>query len=274
MEIAMKTVLLYATEDNGMESRLQAALDVARAFESHLDCVQVTPFDAIIMGDPFGGVYALPNVVAAVQDAEDDHKARIEQRLQTEGASWDWLRYTGQPSQVVVDCSRLADLIVLSLPGEDGSYSGPQAIAADVALTARAPVLAVGRETRSVNCFGPAMIAWNGSQEAANALRLTLPLLQKASAIHIVSVAEAKEGVLPPTNASQYLSRHGLASEVHEWPANERSVAESLQDAAATLGAAYVVMGAYGHSRFSEAVYGGVTRGLLRHSPVPLLLAH
>lgn len=270
----MKTVLLYATEDNGMESRLQAALDVARAFESHLDCVQVTPFDAVIMGDPFGGIYALPNVVAAVQDAEDDHKARIEQRLQAEGASWDWLRFTGQPSQVVVECSRLADLIVLSLPGQDGSYSGPHAIAADVALTARAPVLALGQEARSVDCFGPAMIAWNGSPEAANAVRLTLPMLRKASAIHVVSVAEAKEGLLPPTDASQYLSRHGLASDLHEWPAGDSGIGDALRDAAATLGAAYVVMGAYGHSRFSEAVYGGVTRDFLRHSPVPLLLAH
>src|SRR5690348_15598769 len=102
----MKTVLLYASEDNGMESRLQVALDVSRAFDAHLDCLQVTPFDAIIMGDPFGGVYALPNIVAAVQGAEDDHKARIEQRLQTEGVSWDWLRYTGQPSQIVEERSR------------------------------------------------------------------------------------------------------------------------------------------------------------------------
>lgn len=269
----MKTVLLYASEDNGMESRLQVALDVSRAFEGHLDCVQVTPFDAIIMGDPFGGVYALPNVVAAVQDAEDDHKARIEQRLQGEGASWEWFRYTGQPSIVVEERSHLADLVVLSLPGEDDGYSGPNSIAADVALCARAPVLAVGRETRSVNCFGPAIIAWNGSPEAANALRLTLPMLRKASAIHIVVVAEEKEG-FPPTDASVYLSRHGLTSELHEWPAQGRSVADALRDAAATLGAAYIVMGAYGHSRFSEAVYGGVTRDFLRHSAVPLLLAH
>ncbi len=269
----MTTVLLYANDDNGMESRLQVALDVTRAFEGHLDCVQVTPFDAIIMGDPFGGVYALPNVVAAVQDAEDDHKARIEKRLQVEGASWDWFRYVGQPSQIVEERSRLVDLIILSLPGEDGEYTGPHAIAADVALCARAPVLAVERSVRSFNCFGPAMIAWNGSPEAANALRLTVPMLRKASAIHIVTIKEEKEG-FPPTGASLYLSRHGLTSELHEWPAGERSVAETLRDAAATLGAAYLVMGAYGHSRFSEAVLGGVTRDLLRHSPVPLLLAH
>lgn len=269
----MKTVLLYATEDNGMESRLQAALDVCRAFESHLDCVQVTPFDAIIMGDPFGGVYALPNVVAAVQDVEDDHKARIEGRLQAEGVSWDWSRFTGQPAQAVVERSYLADLIVLSLPDEDGGYSGPQAIAADVAMHARAPVLAVERQVKAIDCFGPALIAWNGSPEAASALRASLPLLHKASAIHIVTVVEEKAG-FPPTDASLYLSRHGLAAELHEWPLGERSVADALREAAGTLGAAYIVMGVYGHSRFREAVLGGVTRDLLHNCQVPLLLAH
>ena len=269
----MKNILLYASDDNGMESRLQVALDVARAFESHLECVQVTPFDAIIMGDPFGGVYALPTVVAAVQDAEDDFKARIDQRLSTEGASWEWTRFTGQPSQVVDARSRLADLIVLSLPGEDAGYTGPHAMAADVSMSARAPVLAVERETRSLDCYGKAMIAWNGSPEAANALRLTLPMLRKASAIHIVEVSEKKEG-FPSTAASLYLSRHGLASELHEWPVRENGVADALKEAATTLHAAYIVMGAYGHSRFSEAVLGGVTRDFLRHSPVPLLLAH
>lgn len=269
----MKTVLLYATEDNGMESRLQAALDVARAFESHLSCVQVTPFDAVMMGDPFGGVYALPTVIAAVQDAEDAHKARTEQKLGTEGMSWDWSGYTGPPAQVVVERSHLADLVVLSIAGRDGAYNGPHAIATDVALAARAPVLAVDPATRSLDCFGPAMVAWNGSPEGANALRLTLPLLCKASAIHIVTVPETP-GLFPPTEASLYLARHGLASELHEWAAEGRSVAETLLDAAATLRAAYVVMGAYGHSRFREAVLGGVTRELLRASPVPLLLAH
>ena len=269
----MKAVLLYATEDNGMESRLQAALDVSRAFESHLECIQVTPFDAVIMGDPFGGVYALPNIVAAVQDVEDEHKRRIEQRLQTEGAAWDWTRFVGQPAQICVERSHLADLIVLSLPGVDNGYNGPHAIAVDVAMNARAPVLAVERQVRRVDCLGPAMIAWNGSPEAANALRLSLPMLRRASAIHIVTVTEDKDG-FPATDASLYLSRHGLASELHSWGAEDRNIADLLREAAATLGAAYIVMGAYGHSRFKEAVLGGVTRDLLRNSPVPLLLAH
>jgi nucleotide-binding universal stress UspA family protein len=98
-------------------------------------------------------------------------------------------------------------------------------------------------------------------------------MLRKATAIHIVNVDEGTDG-FPPTDASLYLARHGLPSELHEWSCAGRSVADALRDAAATLKASYVVMGAYGHSRAREAVLGGVTRDLLRHSPVPLLLAH
>jgi len=34
------------------------------------------------------------------------------------------------------------------------------------------------------------------------------------------------------------------------------------------------VTGAFGHSRYRELVLGGVTRFLLEHSPLPVLLAH
>src|ERR1044072_2278781 len=84
----MKTVLLYANDDVGLESRLQAALDVARAFSAHLSCVQVTPFDSFIMGDPFGGVYALPTVIEAASKAEEEHRAKIEARLAIEDVPW------------------------------------------------------------------------------------------------------------------------------------------------------------------------------------------
>lgn len=269
----MKTVLLYANEDSGLESRLQAALDVVRAFDAHLSCVQVTPFDAFIMGDPFGGVYALPTLLEAVRTAEDAHRARLEGRLRSEGVSWDWFRYDGSPAQVVADRSRLSDLIVLSLPEAGGASDGPLSMVGDVALHARAPVLAVPQSSRSLDCLGRAAVAWNGSLEAAHALRLTLPMLARASQVHIVEVTEDKAG-FPATDASQYLARHGIRSELHEWPGSGRSVADALDDAAQALGANYVVMGAYGHSRLRESVFGGTTRDMLHRGALPLLLAH
>lgn len=266
----MKTILLYANEDAGLESRLQGALDVARAFDGHLICLQVTPFDAFIMGDPFGGVYTLSAVLEQIRKAEDEHRAALEARLRGEGVSWDWLRYDGAPAQLIVDRSRLSDLIVLSLAGDD---DGPLSLAADVALHARAPVLAIPSDSRSLDCLGAAMVAWNGAHEASQALRLAMPMLRRASSVKIVTVSEDRSE-FPATDASTYLARHGVASELHEWPRNGRTVAEALMDASAVLEAGFIVMGAYGHSRLREAVLGGTTRDMLRHSRVPLLLGH
>lgn len=268
----MKTVLLYANEDAGFESRLQAALDIARAFGAHVSCVQVTPFDAFIMGDPFGGVYALPIVVEAVREAEDKHRARTEQRLQVEGVGWDWSRHDGAPAQVVLDRARLADLIILSLP-DSGGYDGPLAMVGDVALHARTPVLAMPQSSRSFDCQASALVAWNGSPEAAHALRLTLDVLGRAARVNLVTIAEDKSD-FPLTDAAQYLARRGIGCDVHEWPADGRGTADALADAATVLGAGYVVMGAYGHSRLRESMLGGTTRDMLHRGDIALLLAH
>ena len=268
----MKTVLLYANDDKGMESRLQAALDMARSFDAHISCLQVTPFDSFIMGDPFGGVYALPTVLEAVRKVEDEHRARIEDQLRMEGVGWDWSRLDGSPAQLTADRSRLADVIMLSLPG-GGDYDGPLSMVGDVALHARAPVLAVPQSSRGLDYLGTALVAWNGTFESSIALRLAVPLLARAAQVRIVTVTE-DETEFPATGASEYLARHGIESELHEWPRDGRTMAEALLDAVRSLGGAYVVMGAYGHSRLQESLLGGTTREMIRSGAVPLLLAH
>jgi len=268
----MKTVLLYANEDAGLESRLQAALDLARLFGAHISCLQVTPFDSFIMGDPFGGVYALPAITEAVRKAEDEHRARIEERLRGEGASWDWSRFDGSPAQMAVDRSRLSDAIVLSLPG-GGNYDGPLSMVGDVVLHAGTPVVAMPQPSRGLDCLGNAVVAWNGTIEASHALRLAVPLLARAGQVRIVTVTE-DETEFPAIGASEYLARHGVESELHPWPRDGRTMSGALLDAAHSLGAAYVVMGAYGHSRLQESMMGGTTREMIRSAAVPLVLAH
>lgn len=280
----MKSVLLYANQDGGFESRLQAALDVARLFEGHLTCLQVSPYDSFIMGDPFGGIYALPTVIEQVQHAADAHRDEVEARLRGEGVSWEWLRFDGAPAQLIVDRARLCDLIVLGLPGAE-PIAGARDIAADVLVHARSPVLAVPANGGSApappaaspkmgfDALASAMVAWDGSLEASHALRLTLPMLARAAAVHVVTVTQGHRE-FPATEACQYLARHGVATELHEWPAEGRSTADVLLAAAAQMSAAWLVMGAYGHTRLREAVLGGATRDMLHASTIPLLLAH
>lgn len=267
----MKSILLNANEDSGCQGRLEAAVKIAAAFGSHITCLQVTPYDAYVLGDPLGGVYALPTVIEEVREAEQKQRSRVEGRLEREGAAFNWLHFDGQPAQVFIDRSRLADLIILS--SQVKSSDGTLSLTGDVCLHARAPVLAMPQNGDGFDPLGTVLVAWNGSMESSHALRLSLPMLEKAAAVHIVTVCD-DDTDFPATDGCEYLARHGVRSELHQWPREGRRVADAILDAAAVLKASYVVAGAYGHSRFREAVLGGVTRGLLDSSPVPLLLAH
>lgn len=270
----MKSVTLYVREDEGMEARLQVALDVTRAMEGHLTCLQTLPFQSFVTMDPFGGVYGLPELYLQASERLDAIRRDMEERLGREGVSWNWRREEGAGAQALIDGSRLADLIVVSqgLGGRDRDNQ-PLDLVADVAINARAPVLAVPPSAKGLNCSGTAAIAWNGSFEAAQALRLTMPMLRLASSVRIVTVTE-DDVAFPPTDASTYLSRHDVGSELIEWPRRGESVADALHMAAEDLGADYLVLGAYGHSRIRQLILGGVTRGMLADSTIPLLLAH
>lgn len=267
----MKSILLYANEDKGIDQRLDAALCLSSQFDCLVNCVQVTPYNAFIMGDPFGGIYALPTVVEHVSDAETAHRSRVEDALRQQRVRWEWQNYEGHPGHVLVERSRLADLTIASLP--ERNASDPLSIAAGLAIHSRTPVLAMPVKGKPFTCGGEAVVAWNGSMEAAFTLRCAVPLLKHASAVHLVTVGGDK-ATEPQQEALHYLLQHGIHAEAHEPFRGEKSVADALLRAAAELDAHFIVAGAYGHSRFRETIFGGVTRDLIANSKIPLLLAH
>ena len=52
------------------------------------------------------------------------------------------------------------------------------------------------------------------------------------------------------------------------------SVGDLLLSRAADLSADLIVMGAYGHARLRQIVFGGTTRHMLHHMTVPVLMSH
>jgi nucleotide-binding universal stress UspA family protein len=268
----MNTILLHIHEDDEQESRLQAALDLARLCNGHISCLQVTPLETY-GAEPYGALFGMAAIIDTMHDQGKALRTAIETRLQRESVSWDWRSVNGSVAEAITEHSRLKDLIVLSQPGSDrGGPGAPLPLVADVAVHARSPVLVVplGAQRFSAETV---LIGWNGSAEAAHALRLTTCILQKARAVHIVEVTEEASGV-PAVEAAAYLSRQNIHCELHDWPAKGRRVSVALRHAVDELGADCLVMGAYGHSRLRETILGGVTRELIASSIVPLLLAH
>jgi nucleotide-binding universal stress UspA family protein len=140
------------------------------------------------------------------------------------------------------------------------------------------PVLVVRGDVASFDVTAPVMVAWNGSAEAAHALRAAVPLLAAARKVWLVSVAEPADRKprfdFPALEGAQYLSRHGIDCELVEVPRGEAKIGDTLFSAAQMRDCGLMVMGAYGHSRLAEMLLGGVTRQMLSAPPMPILLAH
>ena len=269
----MTTLILHVQDDPAFESRLQAALDLTRDAQAHLVCVQATPIASYVASDPFGGVFVMGDIVAQLNERDAALRARVEARLQGENVTWNWVHMDGDPAAVLVEQARLADLILVSRTARPQTGTRqPLPLVEDVALHARVPVLVIPPEAKGFDPSQIALIAWNGSPESAAALRAACPMLKKSSGVHLAVIGEDDE-FFPANDAALYLARHNIAATVHQRPAAE-DVAQALVQAARDVNAGYLVMGAYGHSRLREFLVGGVTRGLLGQSPLPLLIAH
>ena len=269
----MKSILLHVQDDAGLDARLQAALSIVRASGGHLTCLHVTPINIYVGYDGLGGGTAMPSIYGILEEHESKMRARIEGQLAHEDISWDYERTIGDPAQMLVGSASLADLIVLGRDQHRENFYTSLSLIGDALQSARTPILVQPEELTVFDPFGVALVAWNGSFEAANALRAAMPLLKYASDVHIVTVEESKDHLLPSTAASTYLSRHGVTSELHTKSANEVAVNDVILTTAEIVNAKYLVMGAYGHSRAREFLFGGVTRSLLKVCPISLIMA-
>lgn len=271
---ALKTILLHVFEDSGLESRLQVALDIARGNEGHLTCVQPTTQFAPMSFGPLGGDFVTGINFEDMDAAERAHRETIEKRLKEEDVSWDWQTGLGDPATLLTERSRLADLVVLSQSyGKRNAGDEPLPIAGDVAVHAHCAVLVVPAENMSFDCQAPIVVAWNGSAEAAKAVRLALPMLKITNEVHIVTVGDDNSD-FPHTAASTFLARHGVSTVLHELKGKGSEASDIIADFAVEQSASALVMGAYGHSRLRETLFGGVTKHLLDDSRIPLLMGH
>lgn len=269
----MRSILVHADHDSANEGRLQTALAIARRQRAHVTLMIATPFQQFIAVDPFGGTYLATEAMAKAQIDDAALDAALSARLAKEDVPWDIAAADGDIAASLAAAATFADLAIVSLPGAGHDrWKEPGLLAGDLALAISAPVLALPRDAATLDLDAPAMVAWNGSPEAAHALRAALPLLA-GRRVELVGVGE-DDGRLPATDALAYLSRHDIHAGARVIPRGTLSVEETLEGAALDMGAGLIVMGAFGRSRLRETLFGGVTRYLVTSGRIALLLAH
>jgi nucleotide-binding universal stress UspA family protein len=137
------------------------------------------------------------------------------------------------------------------------------------------PVFVVPSTHEGPAKLGKAIVCWDGAAQAARAVAESLPSLTATQSVEVLCVQGEQRPPQRPTGAEivQRLGRHGIASALHEHPAGA-DVGSAILAYTAESGADYVVMGAYGHWRLRELVFGGTTRTLLASATVPLFMTH
>lgn len=267
----MKNILVLVHDDPGQEARLQAALDITRAVDGHLICVDVTIMLPLMsdLCDNGGEIMLLQQE----QVRERANRAAIERRLAQEQIQWDWIDATGEIAPCVVAAAALSDLIVTSRKIDAIGFPDMLGAAGAILTKTDRAVLAVPETSHGIVLSGKALVCWDGSPSCIKALRAAMPLLALARSVTLYAVEDGSIAV-PATDAATYLSRHGIKAVVQTQKLHRERPEALIFDAIHRHASDYVVMGGFSHGRLVEALLGGVTRAMLAASPVPVLLMH
>jgi nucleotide-binding universal stress UspA family protein len=263
----VKTVLLLVHQDAGQEARLRAALDLARGLPAQLHCLDVTPLPQI-----YDSGWA-PPVILDEHEQEADNAAKLRQRLQEEGVDWRWSEAEGDFADCLLAAARHAEVVVLNRRLDAGNLPNMTAIASRVLTGSESLVAAVSETSAGFDLAAPALVAWDGSDNALSALRRAVSFLALAPRVHLFQAGALPKGAIAAADAVAELACEGIAAEV-EIGEGSGDPAVDICAAARRIHAGYCVMGAYGHSRLREALFGGVSRRMLTVANLPLLMAH
>ncbi|HET8749160.1 MAG TPA: universal stress protein [Sphingomicrobium sp.] len=270
----IKSILFHVHQDKALTARLQIALTIARAHGAHLQCLHVTPIEAYTVMDLYGGAFVNSQIAEALEESATKLQREVESELANEDVSWDYEEVLGELVPRLVQRAALSDLLITGREPRQREFGGPAiTLLGDLLQRSRTPLLVVGEENERFDPFGPAVIAWNGSYEAANAVRNAVPLLRTASEVRVIRFTEDKEELFQSNRLLEYLSRHGIHAEVETLSPPKAGIDVGLVEYATGRKATMIVMGGYSHSRAGQFLFGGVTRRLLKSCAVPLFLS-
>jgi len=279
-----KTLLTVVTDPERASATIAAAARLALAHDAHLD-VLALGVDRTQVGYSYVGAGAV--VLQAVLDRVEQEARAVEAAckaaLSQQEATLRWsleaaVAQLGGLTDLVAQRARFADLVVLPRPYARGQGAEAEAVVEAAMFEGQAPVLVVPDDGPG-QAAAPrrVVLAWNQSAEAMVAVRKALPLLRQAEMVIITVVdppAHGPERSDPGGLLCQMLVRHGVRAEVSVLAKTLPRISDILARQARDVNADLLVMGAYGHSRFREAILGGATRNMLEQAAIPVFLAH
>ncbi len=279
--MAYKSLLTVMTDTQQVDSALAQIAALATSQDAHVEalCLGV---DRSQTGYYYAGANALilQETLSRANAEADEILSYAKNYLGKTGTRWSAENGVAQIADIgrhVAHRARFSDLVVLPQPyGKDRGAEAEPIIEAAM-FEGHAPVLVTPEDATPFARPGTILIGWNESVEAMRAIRRALPFLIEADLARIVVIDPPRHGPDrsdPGGMLSQMLARHGVKCEIDVLSKTMTRVSDILNRHAADTEADMIVMGAYGHSRFREAILGGATRNMLEQASVPVFLAH
>lgn len=286
----IKTVLASLTGFSADRSVLDAAVAVARIEGAHVQCLhtRIDPIETAAMYKSIALNHAdtmqqisreiaseeqerSAHARAEFQDACKRHGLTVRDKpTQEAGPSISWKEVVTLLNETLYEV-RYHDLVVMARDAELSSERIKSVLmqgGRPLLLAPPKPVAVVGRKVA---------IAWKAGLEAARALTAASSFLAHAEQVSILCVSKEAAGDEDRLSA-EYLARqlawHGIKADLHMNHEPSGSTARKLREMAYNCDADLLVMGAYGHSRVREFIFGGVTREMLSDCAIPVLMFH
>jgi nucleotide-binding universal stress UspA family protein len=286
--MAIRDILVSVDSSAAGEGRMRLALALAGSRKAKLSALYVLPRPR--NGVPMIGLGPLPLSTPAwmlapeagsPRDPEraEELERRFRSELRSRAIEGEWHLLDEGDLVQLFELANAVDLTILGQQSSEGQADRPPWFAPDdVVLEVGRPVLVVPYAGAFDTVGRRALIAWDGSREAARALADALPLIEDSEAVTVIYVG-AREGRRERGRPAldrivHHLQRHAIKARGEETPRSDVPISDLLLSRAAELDADLIVAGAYHHSPVREALLGGVSRELLHHMTVPVLMAH
>ena len=284
--MALRELLVHLNQAEGIDTRLQLAIDLARRHASHVSGLFVDEWNNVQIGArataemglaesdaletlDLGVAQEIDSVAARLRDKLEDARKRL-------GIEVGWHEVSGFCGTVIQHFLPSADLCILGHEGLSGGARSESGLCESLLMSSGTPLLFIPKSPAVVTLGSRIVVAWDSSRAATRALNDALSLIEKADQTVLLNVDSGKH--LPSIDAlmrvTERLRRHCASVEFAQLNTADRSIAGVVQAKAHELGADLIVSGAFGHSRLRESLFGGVTRELLDRTTVPLFLSH
>jgi len=289
--MTFKSILVPVFEENAARSAFVAAASIARRFDAHIVALHVrqrpTPPNVIYF--PLGGSYPTDDD-ARYKQAEDDNAARLHalfddlcdnekvgivdlrKHADEMGATASWRDERGEVPEMIGRLATAFDIAVVAAP--EGQFSAFQERLVEALLFQSGRPVLMQPAAQDAGAAERIVIAWNESAESARAVAAATPFLEAARVVKIVTVDEPGAASASINEIAACLQLHGVeTSEVKVEHERSENAVDALEREVAEARADLLVMGAYSHSRWREALLGGFTRHVLHEAKTAVLMA-